>query len=116
MPYRLPNALFHNNHDGTFSDAGPQAGKDFTVPEAHRGAAFGDLNNDGRIDIVTTSINGAPEILLNRTSNTNHWITLSLVGTKSNRDGLGALVTITAGSLVQYNQATTSVGYASSQR
>ena len=114
MPYRLPNALFHNNHDGTFSDAGPQAGKDFTVPEAHRGAAFGDLNNDGRIDIVTTSINSAPEILLNRTSNTNHWITLSLVGTKSNRDGLGALVTVTAGSLVQYNQATTSVGYASS--
>ncbi len=114
MPYRLPNALFHNNHDGTFSDAGAQAGKDFTVPGAHRGAAFGDLNNDGRIDIVTTSINGAPEILLNRTTNSNHWITLSLVGTKSNRDGLGALVTVTAGTLVEYNQATTSVGYASS--
>ena len=114
LPYRMPNSLFRNNHDMTFSSVGPQAGKDFNVSSSHRGAAFGDLNNDGRIDIVTSSLNGNPEIFLNRTDNSNHWLILNLVGTKSNRDGLGTIIKITAGKNVQYNQATTSVGYGSS--
>lgn len=114
MQYRLPNSLFRNNHDGTFSNVGQQAGKDFANPAAHRGAAFGDLDNDGRIDIVTSSLNGNPEIFMNRTKNSGHWIILKLVGTRSNRDGLGAVVKLTAGGNAQWNQATTSVGYGSS--
>jgi hypothetical protein len=80
----------------------------------HRGAAFGDLNNDGQIDVVVSSINDKAQVLLNRTANPNHWITLKLVGTRDNRDGLGTLIKITTAQGTQFNQATTAVGYNSS--
>src|SRR5260370_42275745 len=66
------------------------------------------------MDIVVTVLNGPPEIMMNRTSNNNHWIILKLIGVKSNRDGLGTKVKITTGRGSQYNQATTAVGYNSS--
>ncbi|HLV85834.1 MAG TPA: CRTAC1 family protein [Candidatus Sulfotelmatobacter sp.] len=113
-PYFLANSLFANNRDGTFTDVAALAGPSFGVPAAHRGAAFGDLNNDGRIDIVTNCLNGKPEILMNRSAPSNHWLLINLVGTVSNRDGLGSRIKITAKEGVQYNHATTSVGYGSS--
>ena len=113
-PYKLANSLLRNNRDGTFVDVGPLAGKSFNLPDAHRGAAFGDLNNDGRIDIVTTSLNSQPEILSNRSDNSNHWLLIALVGKRSNRDGLGARLKVSTASGTQYNHATTSVGYGSS--
>jgi hypothetical protein len=82
--------------------------------KAHRGAAFGDLNNDGKIDIVVTALNDKPQLFMNRTSNDNHWLILKLVGTKDNRDGLGIRIKVTTAEGVQYNQATTAVGYSSS--
>ena len=84
------------------------------VPAPHRGAAFGDLNNDGKIDAVVTVLNGPPEIWMNRSINQNHWIILKLVGSKSNRDGLGTKVKITTAHGAHYNTATTAVGYNSS--
>ena len=113
-PYFLANSLFANNRDGTFTDVAAAAGASFNVPAAHRGAAFGDLNNDGRVDIVTNCLNGKPEILMNRSANSNHWLLLNLVGTVSNRDGLGSRIKVTTKEGVQYNHATTSVGYGSS--
>ena len=79
-----------------------------------RGAGFGDLNNDGKIDIVVTVLNGEPQLLMNRTQNHNHWIILKLIGVVDNRDGLGTRVKITTANGVQYNEATTAVGYNSS--
>jgi len=114
LPYALPNSLLRNNHDSTFTDVGGQAGASFGVPAPHRGAAFGDLNNDGRIDIVTNCLNSRPEILMNRSANSNHWLLINLVGTISNRDGLGSRIKVTTKEGVQYNHATTSVGYGSS--
>ncbi len=113
-PYALPNAVFRNKGALTFEDLSAIAGPVVSLPAAHRGAAFGDFNNDGKIDIVVTVLNGPPQLLMNRSANHNHWIILKLIGTKSNRDGLGTKIRITSGHTVQYNHATTAVGYSSS--
>ena len=113
-PFALPNGLFRNMGNLLFEDVGSKAGSGLSVAAAHRGAAFGDLNNDGKIDVVVTVLNGAPEILVNRSDNNNHWIILNLVGVADNRDGLGTKVKITTSRGSQYNEATTAVGYNSS--
>lgn len=113
-PYLLPNALYRNLGNMVLKDVSAQAGASFSVPAAHRGAAFGDLDNDGKVDIVVTVLNGKPQLLMNRSPNHNHWIILKLIGVADNRDGLGTKVKITTASGVQYNEATTAVGYNSS--
>ncbi len=113
-PFALPDRVFRNKGGLTFEDVSSKAGASFSVPAPHRGAAFGDLNGDGKIDIVVTILNGPPEIWMNRSSNRNHWIILKLVGVKSNRDGLGTKVRVTTSLGTQCNYATTAVGYNSS--
>jgi hypothetical protein len=113
-PAALPNSLFRNNGDFTFTDVSRHVGAGFSLPAAHRGAGFGDLNNDGRIDVVVPVLNDRPRVFLNRDRNQNHWLILRLVGTKDNRDGLGCKIKITTARGVQYNHATTAVGYNSS--
>ncbi|WP_158787840.1 CRTAC1 family protein [Granulicella sp. L46] len=113
-PYRLPNRIFRNIGNFKFEDVSGTAGADFADPAAHRGAAFGDLNNDGKVDVVVTVLNGPPEILMNRTASEHHWIILKLVGVKDNRDGLGTRIKITTAHGSQYNEATTALSYNSS--
>jgi len=114
LPSKLPNAVFRNLGGRRFADVSGQAGPSFQVPQRHRGAAFGDLNNDGKIDVVVVSQHVQPEIFINRSTNRNHWLIFDLRGVRSNRDGLGTRIVVTAGSLTQYNHATTSVGYSTS--
>ena len=85
------------------------------MPRAHRGVAFGDFDNDGRMDAVVTCLNDKPEIWMNHSPGHNHWLMLKLVGTRSNREGLGAKIKVTPDvGMPLYNHATTSVGFASS--
>jgi hypothetical protein len=113
--YPEPNSIFRNLGHGKFQDVSASAGPDFQKEAAHRGVAFGDLDNDGRIDMVVSVLNGPAELFHNISETGNHWILLKLVGTKSNRMGLGAQIKLTAADgSVQWNEATTAVGYASS--
>jgi hypothetical protein len=94
---------------------GKEAGPSFQAPAAHRGVAFGDFNNDGRIDAVVVVQNAKPEVWMNRSPGLNHWLILNLQGTRSNRDGLGARVKITPNvGGPQWNHATTSTGFSTS--
>jgi len=113
-PALQPNCLLRNNGNFIFTDVSATAGSAFLSPRLHRGAAFGSFNNDGKTDVVVSTINDTPQLLINLTSNSNHWIILKLVGTQDNRDGLGTKVKITTTEGVQYNHATTAVGYSSS--
>lgn len=113
--YPEPNSLFRNLGNGKFAEVGPSAGPDFQEEAAHRGVAFGDLFNDGRIDAVVTVLGGPVQILRNISETGNHWILLKLVGKKSNRMGIGAQIHITTeDGASQWNEVTTAVGYTAS--
>jgi hypothetical protein len=109
--YRQANTVFQNLKNGTFSELRSGLG---TIA-AHRGCAFGDLNNDGKVDVVVAAIGSPAEILYNTSAANNHWLTIQTVGQNSNRDGIGTQIKITTKSgMTQYNQVTTAGSYASS--
>jgi hypothetical protein len=105
---RQANLWLRNGGDGRF--AGEAVGR----AGMHRGAAFGDVDGDGRVDVVVTRIGEAPLLLKNSLGAGRHWLGVRLRGTRSNREGIGALVTVTDGKgRRQWNRVTTAVGYAS---
>ena len=113
LRYREPMLLAHNTGHG-FIDVSAQSGDVFRHPWVARGMAIGDLDNDGRLDAVVTTNDGPVHILHNQTSTGNHWILLKLVGHKSNRDAIGAAVTLTTNSGSQYATVSTAGSYLSS--
>jgi hypothetical protein len=112
--YREPIQLFHNNRDRTFADISHTSGLDKLPLLSRRGAAFGDVNNDGKVDVVILNIDGPPTLLINRTQNAGHSVLFHLIGTKSNKAAIGARVTVTAGNLVQFNEVRGGGSYLSS--
>jgi hypothetical protein len=116
--YRQANSVFRSLGDGTFEDASAESGLAAGPPRVHRGAAFGDLDQDGRVDVVVTALGAPAELWHNESIGPGHWLDVRLVGTKSNRDGIGAVVKIAAKAdprwREQFNERTTAVGYASS--
>ncbi|MFY9802651.1 MAG: CRTAC1 family protein [Candidatus Acidiferrales bacterium] len=114
LHYREPPMLLWNSNGKKFVDVSARSGDVFSEKWAGRGLATGDINNDGREDVVVTSNNGPAWVLLNETDTKNHWITLKLVGVKSNRDGIGARVKISTSAGDQYATVTTAGSYESS--
>jgi len=109
------DAMFKNNDGRTFTDVSTEMGPGFNVMGYQRGSAFVDLNNDGFMDIVVTSLGQRPRFLINNKLNGNHWIMFDLIGRESNRDGIGAIIkVVTEAGRSLYNHATTSVGLLSS--
>ena len=95
--YKQQNQLFRNRGDGTYTDVSDVSGDGMLIEKSSRGAIFGDYDNDGDLDILVTNINDTPDLLRNDTSPVHHWLGIKLVGKKSNRDGIGAKVTLQRG-------------------
>ena len=114
LQYREPPLLARNLQGTHFVDVSRQSGEVFQQRWAGRGLATGDIDNDGRVDVVITSNNGPAWVLRNETGTANHWITLKLVGVKSNRDAIGAQIEITTDSGKQCATVTTASSYQSS--
>lgn len=102
--YKQINSLFHNEGNGKFAEMTASAGKGFSVPHLGRGVAFADFDNDGFVDILVAN-NGDPPLLLHNSGGSgNHFVNLQLVGTKTNRDALGARIQLKAGELSQIRE------------
>ncbi|HXM95249.1 MAG TPA: CRTAC1 family protein, partial [Candidatus Dormibacteraeota bacterium] len=113
LRYREPMLLARNTGQG-FVDVSADAGPVFRQAWVGRGMAIGDIDNDGRLDAVVTTNDGPAYILRNETSTQNHWLTLKLIGHKSNRDAIGAVVKVTTAKGSQVATVTTASSYLSS--
>src|SRR5260370_14853054 len=111
--YRQRNFVHHNNRDGTFTEVGAQLGAPFTEKRTGRGAAFGDIDNDGDVDVVINNLDGPPQLLRNDGGNAKTSVLIKLIGTKSNRGGIGAPVFIVAGDLKQVDEVHSGGSYLS---
>jgi len=109
--YRQPKVLYLNRGNGKFRDASSQAGPGITEPVAARGCAFGDFNNDGRMDVLVNPINDLPQLLECQSSSGNNWIKLKLVGRKSNRSAVGARVRCLTGQHQQIDEVRSGGSY-----
>jgi hypothetical protein len=110
-----PNSVFRNLGGMKFQPFTAEAGFAAQPPSRHRGSAVGDLNGDGRLDVVVTALTAPTEIWINDSPGANHWIAFKLEGTKSNRDAIGARIKLTAGGKTQYDHVAFASGYASSR-
>jgi len=111
--YKEPKLLFLNKRNGNFLDISKLAGEAIQVPQASRGVAAGDLFNDGHVDLVIENLEGEPMVLRPEDGPRNHWISIELTGTKSNRLALNARVRLTAGDLSQMDEVRSGGSYMS---
>jgi len=111
--YRQRMLLFHNERDGKFREVAAESGAALMTPRASRGVAFGDLDNDGFIDVVVNNLDGKPTILKNDGGSRNNWVTIKLIGGGKNRDAIGARVKVVSGELTQWDEVHAGGGYLS---
>jgi hypothetical protein len=111
--YKQGKILFMNMGDGTFCDASAQGGSALSEPRVSRGAAFGDLDNDGDVDIVVEDLDSTPMILMNEGIKANHWIEIELNATEGSPLAIGALVKVTTGKITQTDEVRSGASYIS---
>ena len=111
VTYNQRKILYRNLGDARFRDVSRQAGSGITTPKVSRGCAFGDFDNDGRVDVVVNNLDAAPSLLRNETPSDNGWLTVKCVGTKSNRSAIGARVTVRTGDRVQIDEVSSGTSY-----
>src|SRR5438477_6567406 len=111
--YEAHNLLLENTGHGKFVDVSARAGNGLSVKRSSRGAAFDDLDNDGKIDVVILNSRREPTLLRNDSPGQNHWIQIRLRGTRSNRDGIGARIKVVTGDLTQVDEVHSGRGYQS---
>jgi len=109
--YAQRKVLYHNLQNGRFADVSDKAGEAISRPNASRGAAIGDYDNDGDMDILINSMNGPPELLRADSSNQNNWIEIKTIGVKSNRDGIGARIKLLTGDGSQIDEVRSGGSY-----
>jgi len=113
VKYRQPMQLFRNLRDGTFEDISAASGLTQIQLACRRGVAFGDINNDGNMDIAILNVGEPPTLLINRSGNANHRVLFKLIGAKSNRAAIGARVTILAAGVRQFSEVRAGGSYLS---
>jgi enediyne biosynthesis protein E4 len=114
FPVRSPRILFRNQGDGTFVEMGADAGPGIVAAHCSRGAAFGDFDNDGDMDVIIMNVNEPPTLLRNDAPTGNHWIKVRLEGVKSNRSAIGARVVVRYGGKVQVQEMVSGCSFLSS--
>jgi hypothetical protein len=102
--YKQRKVVYRNLRNGRFLDVTDRLGEPVTTPKAGRGAAFGDFDNDGRVDVAVANVNDMPDLFRLKIDGPNHWVTLKLVGVQSNRNAIGSRVHITAGDAQQWDE------------
>jgi enediyne biosynthesis protein E4 len=113
--YAEPKLMFRNLGHGIFENVSDRLGPDLRLPRVSRGAAIADFDNDGDLDILVNNNGQSPQLLRNDGGNTNHWLEIFLIGTRSNRDGVGARVKVSAAELVLCDQRKGGMSYQSAQ-
>jgi hypothetical protein len=113
VSYREPMLMFRNLGQGKFDKASETLGDDFNRPVVGRGLATADFSNDGRVGIAVNCRGDSPELLRNDTTTSNHWLEVLLIGTKSNRDGIGSVLKLSSEGVVQVDQAKGGTSYMS---
>ncbi len=112
-PFAEPIELLLIQSNGTFREVADAAGLNGGTLKSRRGTAVGDVNNDGKLDLLVFNVGAPPSLFLNETKTDNHWVALRLVGTKSNRMAIGARVTITIGDMKQMDEVRAGSSYLS---
>jgi hypothetical protein len=111
--YAQRKEIYRNMDGGKFKELARDLGGDLLIPKSSRGAAFGDFDNDGDIDVLVINMNDRPSLYRNEGGNRNHWITLRLEGVRSNRDAIGARVEISANNRTQIHEVRSGGSYLS---